>query len=180
MRSLTVGWSWKKKSRPMTKPTKWQCAQRRLRSAWAIRLVWSESSLCTQWVHVAKEPRCLHADSEDSDQTGRKPRLIWVLAGRTSILLVLSWGGSNVFWEIFVKFDSDVYVPIFKYFGIEVLPNSSTELQKVIFLVNNLVYVHMQAYFLSAIHTQFKSSQEKTGNIRKKKLSSCFFPNDTD
>ena len=27
-----------------------------------------------QW--VAKEPRFLHADSEDSDQTGRMPRLI--------------------------------------------------------------------------------------------------------
>ena len=39
------------------------CAQRRLRSDWA-----SESSLCAQW--VAKDPRCRHADSEDSDQTG--------------------------------------------------------------------------------------------------------------
>ena len=28
-----------------------------------IRLVWSESSLCAQW--VAKDPRFLHADSED-------------------------------------------------------------------------------------------------------------------
>ena len=43
--------------------------------------VWSESSLCTQW--VAKDPSFLHADSEDSDQTGRMPRLIWVFAGRT-------------------------------------------------------------------------------------------------
>ena len=50
--------------------------------------VWSESLLCTQW--VAKDPRFLHADSEDSDQTGRMPRLIWVFAGRTAILLVLS------------------------------------------------------------------------------------------
>ena len=33
-----------------------------------------ESSLCTQW--VAKAPSFLHADSEDSDQTGRMPRLI--------------------------------------------------------------------------------------------------------
>ena len=32
-----------------------------------IRLVWSESSLCAQW--VAKDPSFLHADSEDSDQT---------------------------------------------------------------------------------------------------------------
>ena len=34
-----------------------------------IRPVWSESSLCAQW--VAKDPSFLHADSEDSDQTGR-------------------------------------------------------------------------------------------------------------
>ena len=50
--------------------------------------VWSESSMCAQW--VAKDPRFLHADNEDSDQTGRMPRLIWVFAGRTLILLVLS------------------------------------------------------------------------------------------
>ena len=30
----------------------------------------------------------------DSDQTGRMPKLIWDFAGRTVILLVLSWGGS--------------------------------------------------------------------------------------
>ena len=57
-----------------------------------IRPVWSESSLCAQW--VAKDPSFLHVDSEDSDQTGPMPRLIWVFAGRTVILLVLSWGGS--------------------------------------------------------------------------------------
>ena len=60
-----------------------------------IRPVWSESSLCAQW--IAKDQSFLHADSEDSDQTGRMPRLIWVFAGRTVILLVLSWGGSNWF-----------------------------------------------------------------------------------
>ena len=54
-----------------------------------IRPVWSESSLCAQW--VAKD---LHADSEDTDQTGRMPRLIWVFAGHTLILLVLSCRGS--------------------------------------------------------------------------------------
>ena len=70
----------------MTKPTKWVCAQRRLRSAWA------ESSLCALW--VAKDPRFLHADSEDSDQTGRMFRLIWVFARRRLILLVLSCRGS--------------------------------------------------------------------------------------
>ena len=54
-------------SRSMTSPTKWS---RR-----------SESSLCTQW--EAKDPRFLHADSKDSDQTGQMPRLIGVFAGRT-------------------------------------------------------------------------------------------------
>ena len=57
-----------------------------------IRPVWSESlltawrklgSLTTHWAH-----------SEDSDQTGRRPRPIWVFAGRTAILLVLSCRGS--------------------------------------------------------------------------------------
>ena len=59
-----------------------------------IRPVWSESllsawrnlgSLATHWAH-----------SEDFDQTGRTPRLIWVFAGRTVISLVLSRGGSFV------------------------------------------------------------------------------------
>ena len=53
-----------------------------------IRPVWSESSLYAHW--VAKDPSFLHADSEDSDQTGRMPKLIWVFAGRTLTLLVLS------------------------------------------------------------------------------------------
>ena len=57
-----------------------------------IRPVWSKCSLCAQW--VAKDPRFLHADSEDSDQTGRMSRLIWVFAGRTLILFVLSCRGS--------------------------------------------------------------------------------------
>ena len=55
------------------------CTQRRLRSAWASAQ--SDQLLCAQW--VAKDPRCHHADSEDSDQTGRMPRLIWVFTGST-------------------------------------------------------------------------------------------------
>ena len=57
-----------------------------------IHPVWSESSLYVQL--VAKHPTFLYADSEDSDQTGRMPRLIWVFAGRITTLLILSWGGS--------------------------------------------------------------------------------------
>ena len=48
-----------------------------------IRPIWSESSLCAQW--VAEDPTFLHADSEDSVQTGRMSRLIWVFAVRTGI-----------------------------------------------------------------------------------------------
>ena len=53
--------------------------------------VWSVSSLCTQW--VAKDQSFLHVDSEDPDQTGQMPRLIWVFTGGTVTLLVSSWGG---------------------------------------------------------------------------------------
>ena len=79
-------------SRDMTKPTNSVCAQWRLRSAWASG--WPESSVCAQW--VAKDPSFLHADREDSDQTGRMPRLIWAFAGRTATLLVLTCRGSNI------------------------------------------------------------------------------------
>ena len=43
-------------------------------------------SLATHWAH-----------SEDSDQTGRMPRLMWVFAGRTVTLFVLSCRGSYVY-----------------------------------------------------------------------------------
>ena len=46
-----------------------------------IHPVWSEFSLCAQW--VAKDPSFLQADSEHSDQSGRMPRLIRIFAGHT-------------------------------------------------------------------------------------------------
>ena len=77
----------------MTKPTKWVCAQRILRSAWASAQ--SDQSL-----------RCPHEETlgtelpiertAKTDQTGRMPRLILVFAGRTVILLVLSYRGRSV------------------------------------------------------------------------------------
>ena len=72
-----------------------------------IRPVWSESSLCAQC--VANDPRFLHADSEDSDQTGRMPRLIWVFAGRTFILLVFV--GWNNFTGIVFR-EATVALPV--------------------------------------------------------------------
>ena len=61
-----------------------------------IRPVWSESSL-SAWRQLASLATGW-AHSEDSDQTGRMPRLIWVFAGRTAILLVLSCRGS--YWLV--------------------------------------------------------------------------------
>ena len=69
-------------SHHMTKQTKWHVRPAKTQISLGIRPAWSETSLCAQW--VAKDPRFLHADSEDSDQTGRMPRLIWVFAGCTS------------------------------------------------------------------------------------------------
>ena len=76
----------------MTKPTKWHVRPPKTQISLGICPVWSASSLlawrklgslATHWAH-----------SEDSDQTGWMPRLIWVFAKRTVILWVLSWGGS--------------------------------------------------------------------------------------
>ena len=84
--------------------TSWQNQQMsvcpaKTRISLGIHPVLSESSLCTRW--VAKDPSFLHADSEDSDQPGRRlwsawPRLIWVFAqpGCTVTWLVLSCCGS--------------------------------------------------------------------------------------
>ena len=68
-------------SRHTTKPTKWYVPSAKTQISLGIRPFWSESSLCTQW--VAKDPSFFHVDSEESGQTGRMPRLIWVFAGRT-------------------------------------------------------------------------------------------------
>ena len=65
-----------------------------------IHPVWSESSLCAQ--RLAKDPSFFHADSEDFT-FAQMPRLIWVLAGRTLILLVLSCRGSLI--ELGVQID---------------------------------------------------------------------------
>ena len=82
-----------------------------------------KSSLCSHW--VAEDPSFLHADSEDSDQTGRMPRLIWVFAGRTChfvgfvmrrlnyplvILKYPVWSGSTLFAILSAFFDALLYI----------------------------------------------------------------------
>ena len=64
-------------SRSTTKPTKWHVRPAKTQFSLGICPVWSVSSLYAQW--VAKDPRFLHADNEDSDQTGWM--LVWVFAG---------------------------------------------------------------------------------------------------
>ena len=71
-----------------------------------IRPVWSESSLCAQW--VAKDPSFLHADSEDSDQTGRMPRLIWVFAGRTCHFVGFVMRRLKCMFECSPAYDKDI------------------------------------------------------------------------
>ena len=79
----------------MTKTIEWHVRPAKTQISLGIRLDWSESSLsalrklgslATHWVH-----------SEDSDQTGRMPRLIWLFVGHMLILLVLSCPGSVMF-----------------------------------------------------------------------------------
>ena len=79
-------------SRLMTKPTKWLCTKRRLRSAWTSTQ--SDQSLRCALIWEAKGPMFLQADSEDSDQPGRMPRLIWVFDGRTCLFVGFAWGSS--------------------------------------------------------------------------------------
>ena len=73
------------------KTNKMTLRQAKTQISLGIRPVWSESSLCAH--AVAKDSSFLHADSEDSDQTGRMPRLIWVFAGRTGhfVGIVMHW-----------------------------------------------------------------------------------------
>ena len=75
------------------KTNKISAREAKIQISLGILLVWSESLQCAKW--VAEDLRFPHANREESGQTGRMPRLIWVFAGRTAILFVLSCGGSN-------------------------------------------------------------------------------------
>ena len=65
----------RKKKRPNS--DKMTCAPSEDSDQLGICPVWAAYSLCAQW--EAKD----HADSEESNQTGRMPRLTWVFPGRT-------------------------------------------------------------------------------------------------
>ena len=75
----------------MTKPTKWPLRPAKTQVKLCIRPVWSESSL-SAWTNIGSS--ATHwAHYEDSDQTGRMPRLIWVVAGHKghSVGFVVRW-----------------------------------------------------------------------------------------
>ena len=78
--------------RLMTKPTKWLCVQRRLRSA-CTSAQFDQSSPCVLW--VAKDPAFLHVDSEGwSDWADAQPDLSLRWAHGHGNFVGLSWGGS--------------------------------------------------------------------------------------
>ena len=71
----------------MTKPTKWHVRPAKTQISLGIQSIWSESSLCAQW--VAKAPSFLHTYSKDlSDMADAEADLSSL--GALAILLVLS------------------------------------------------------------------------------------------
>ena len=70
-----------KMSGSITKPTKWLVRPAKTQISLGICPVWSESSL-SAWRNIGSSVNH-RAHCEDSDQTGRMPRLIWVFTWRT-------------------------------------------------------------------------------------------------
>ena len=73
--------NWYYPSRNVMKRTVKHVLPAKIQISLRIRAVWSESSLGAFW--IAKDAKCQHVVSEDSDQTPRMRRLIWVFVGRT-------------------------------------------------------------------------------------------------
>ena len=91
-------------SRRMTKPTKWHVRPANTHISLDIRPVWPESSL-SAWRNLG--PLATHwTHSEDSEQTWRMPRLIWVFALRTChfvgfVVQRLIWVCGFLLWGLF-------------------------------------------------------------------------------
>ena len=86
--------------RPVPLPTLAPTKQKKMSSLNLIDLHNNELSLSTTKPIkcVAKDPRLLHADSEDSDRTGQMPKLICVCTRRTGHFV-----GFVVLWLIFMS-----------------------------------------------------------------------------
>ena len=55
----------------------------KIQTSLRIRAVWSESSLGTFW--IANDAKFVHKDNEDTGQTVRMRRVIWVFVGRSCL-----------------------------------------------------------------------------------------------
>ena len=88
-----------------------------------IRPVWSESSLCTQW--VVKDPGFLYVDSKASDQTGQMPRLIWAFTGCTCrfVGFVMRWLNLHSHFLKIGELSADLYTKIL----VETAQNNNAE-----------------------------------------------------
>ena len=76
-----------------TKTPKWLVRQINTPTSLGIHTIWSSSSL-SAWRSIGSLVT-YRAQNEDSDQTGRTSRLIWVFAGRSGQLFVFSCCSSN-------------------------------------------------------------------------------------
>ena len=77
----------------MTKPTKWSVRPAKTQISLGIRPVWSESSLCAQW--VAKDPSIFMWTVKTMIRLGGCPGWSESSLGAHAILFVLSWGSSK-------------------------------------------------------------------------------------
>ena len=89
-------------SRRMTKPTKWHVRPAKTQISLGICPVWKESSLCAKL--VVKNPRFLHADSEDwSDWAHNSFCLFYRVVAHFSILTPSTWLAWLKMSEMFLK-----------------------------------------------------------------------------
>ena len=152
-------------SRDMTKPTKWLCAQRRLRSAWASAQS-DQSSLCAQL--VAKDPSFLHADSGDlirlggcsvwSESSLGAQSFCWFCHVATQLFITIQtmWMGSDYHRIISAFSENPLYVYIkkeidFCFLWIYHFPFSVPWVHE----VNN----HMSLYWTMAFCTEAQENQ---------------------
>ena len=83
-------------SRRMTKPTELHVRPAKIQISMGIHPFWSVFSVRMKITWTLS----YRAHSEDSDQTGRMPRLIWVFAGRTChfVCFVVRWLSCSIQW----------------------------------------------------------------------------------
>ena len=148
-------------SRLMTKPTKWPLRPVKTQISLGIRPIWSESS-GAQW--VAKDSSFLHADSKDSDQTGRTPRLNWVFAGRTCHfvgfvmrrLICFQTPFTLLYIWFFIKISYNLVVQVYHFTIVIMSPNFG--LGDILFLPRSSVCLSVTNCFCSVTWKPFKVS----------------------